>query len=231
MHSVTSTPSAGALITTLRAPALRWSAAFSRAVNRPVDSITTSTLSSFHGSLAGSRSAIHAEGVAVEHDLIALGLDLMLERAVYRVMLEQMGERRGVGDVVDRDDLDLFLVQHRPKSHPADSAETVDSDPDRHSAILPEGLSLSTRNGSRLDKSPSSKRRHFAGQVTANQIYHNFRQQVGYYLRMAPCATHRFRPRRIVGASRTRETPQSSKPQQNAAGAKAICPRPSHHVN
>src|SRR5258708_2294793 len=79
----------------------------------------------------------NAEGVAVEHDLIALGLDLMLERAVYRVMLEQMGQRRGVGDVVDRDDLDLFFVQHRPKGHPADSPETVDSDPDRHSAILP----------------------------------------------------------------------------------------------
>ncbi len=84
----------------------------------------------------------HAEGVAVEHDLIALGLDLMLERAVHRVMLEQMREGLGVGDVVDRDDLDLFLVQHRPKSHPADSAETVDPDPDRHGAILPE-MSLS----------------------------------------------------------------------------------------
>src|SRR6266545_1807973 len=48
---------AGAEMITFLAPPLRWSAAWSRSVNRPVDSSTTSTPRSFHGSLAGSFSA------------------------------------------------------------------------------------------------------------------------------------------------------------------------------
>ena len=116
MHSVTSAPSAGALITTLLAPALRWSAALSRAVNSPVDSTTTCTPSFLPRQLGRVALGENLEGVAVDHDLIALGLDLMLERAVYRVILEQMGQRRGVGDVVDRDDLELFFVQHARKN-------------------------------------------------------------------------------------------------------------------
>src|SRR5580765_4487202 len=47
---------AGAVITTRLAPAVRCFAASSRLVKRPVDSKTTSTPRSFHGSCAGSRS-------------------------------------------------------------------------------------------------------------------------------------------------------------------------------
>ena len=46
---------AGAVMTTFFAPALRCSCAFSRSVNSPVDSKTTSTPRSFHGSCPGSR--------------------------------------------------------------------------------------------------------------------------------------------------------------------------------
>src|SRR3989304_127802 len=45
---------AGALMMTFLAPALRWAAALSRSVNRPVDSRTMVTPRSFHGSCAGS---------------------------------------------------------------------------------------------------------------------------------------------------------------------------------
>ncbi len=48
---------AGAEITTFFAPPARCLAAFSRSVKRPVDSSTTSTPSSPHGSTAGSVSA------------------------------------------------------------------------------------------------------------------------------------------------------------------------------
>ena len=51
----------------------------------------------------------HLERLAVEHDLIAFGLDLVAQRAVDRIVLEQMREGGGVGDVVDGDDLDVFL--------------------------------------------------------------------------------------------------------------------------
>src|ERR1700749_1090062 len=46
-------PVAGAEITTLLAPALRWSSAFSLSVKKPVHSRTTSTLWSFQGISAG----------------------------------------------------------------------------------------------------------------------------------------------------------------------------------
>ena len=55
--SVTSGPVAGAEMITFLAPASRCLAALSRSVNRPVDSITTSTPRSPQGSFAGSRSA------------------------------------------------------------------------------------------------------------------------------------------------------------------------------
>ena len=48
---------AGAEMMTFFAPASRWARAVGPVVNRPVDSITTSTPRSRHGSLAGSRSA------------------------------------------------------------------------------------------------------------------------------------------------------------------------------
>src|SRR4051794_13349890 len=55
--TVTSGSVAGAEMMTFLAPASRCLAASSRLVNRPVDSITTSTPRSSHGSAAGSRSA------------------------------------------------------------------------------------------------------------------------------------------------------------------------------
>ena len=48
---------AGAEMTTFLAPASRWAAALSRSVKKPVDSMTTSTPRSPHGSLPGSRSS------------------------------------------------------------------------------------------------------------------------------------------------------------------------------
>ncbi len=54
---VRSSPLAGAEITTFLAPAARCALAFSASVNRPVDSITYSTPSSFQGSWDGSLTA------------------------------------------------------------------------------------------------------------------------------------------------------------------------------
>jgi len=58
MTSVKSAPSAGAEMMTRRAPASRCFAAASRLVKMPVHSSATSTFRSFHGSFAGSRSAV-----------------------------------------------------------------------------------------------------------------------------------------------------------------------------
>ena len=59
---VASASLAGAEMITRAAPASRWAAASGRVVNRPVDSITTSTPSESHGSAFGSRSARTAIG-------------------------------------------------------------------------------------------------------------------------------------------------------------------------
>ncbi len=55
---------AGALITTFLAPQSRWNFAFSNEVNKPVDSTTTSTPSSFHGSFVVSFSEINFTGTS-----------------------------------------------------------------------------------------------------------------------------------------------------------------------
>src|ERR1700730_9199335 len=74
----------------------------------------------------------HAKSVAVEHDLIALHLDLMRERAVNRIMLEQMGERLCVGDIVDGNDFEILLMKRRAEEHAPDTAEAVDTYFDCH---------------------------------------------------------------------------------------------------
>ena len=71
---VTSGFLAGAVMITFFAPAARCLAAPSRSVNLPVDSKTTSTPRSFHGSAAGSFDGQHLELVAVDDDAVALGL-------------------------------------------------------------------------------------------------------------------------------------------------------------
>src|SRR3972149_2822259 len=58
MHIVMSSSLAGADMMTFFAPAVRWAAALSLFVNRPVHSRAMATLRSFQGSLAGSLSAV-----------------------------------------------------------------------------------------------------------------------------------------------------------------------------
>ena len=66
---------------TFLAPASRCLAASSRLVNRPVDSITTSTPRSPQGSAAGSFSLRTLSSLAVDADAVAGDLDLAREAA------------------------------------------------------------------------------------------------------------------------------------------------------
>ena len=84
---------AGAVITTFFAPAVRCLAASSRLVKSPVDSNTTSTPRSFHGSCAGSRIDSTLNSSPSTEMLSPLGLDLRVQVAEHRVVLEQMRER------------------------------------------------------------------------------------------------------------------------------------------
>jgi hypothetical protein len=68
----------------------------------------------------------------VDEDRLALGLHLGVERAVYGVVLQEMGQGLGVGQVVDRHHFDVRRLQGRAKEHPADPSEPVHSDAHCH---------------------------------------------------------------------------------------------------
>ena len=75
--------------------------------------------------------------VAVDLDRLAFGLDRRAERAECGVVLEEVGERLGVADVVDGDDLETRLqVPRRAIDVAADAAEAVDADLECHRGKL-----------------------------------------------------------------------------------------------
>jgi hypothetical protein len=67
-------------------------------------------------------------GLAAVHDN-ALSLDRHLggQVPVHGIVLEEMRERLGVGEVIDPDDLDVLGRQRRPEEDSTDPPEPVDS--------------------------------------------------------------------------------------------------------
>ena len=57
------------------------------------------------------------------------------EVAEHRVVLQQVRERRGVGDVVDRDEVDVLVAERGAHDVAADPSEPVDAYPDGHSRL------------------------------------------------------------------------------------------------
>ena len=74
----------------------------------------------------------HFELVAIDRDRVPFGLDFCVQVAEHRVVLQQMRQRRRVRQVVDRDEVDVFVGERRPHDVPADAAEPVDANLDRH---------------------------------------------------------------------------------------------------
>jgi hypothetical protein len=68
----------------------------------------------------------------VDNQRIALDGDVALELAVYRIVLEHVGEVLGVEQVVDADDFDIAEILGRAKHHASDPAETVNTDSYSH---------------------------------------------------------------------------------------------------
>jgi hypothetical protein len=100
---------------------------------RPVDSTTTSTPRSFHCRLPGILDGQDLDLAAVDEDGAVLGGDLGLEVAVDGIVLQQMREALGVGEIVDADHLDVTGgFQRRPEKDASDAPETVDADSNAH---------------------------------------------------------------------------------------------------
>ena len=138
-------PFAGAVMITFFAPAARCFAAPSRLVKMPVDSNTTSTPRSFHGSCAGSLtdSTLNSSPSTVMPSPLALTSASQV--AEDRVVLQQVRKRGGVGEVVDRDEVDVLRSQRRAHDVAPDAPEPVDPDLDGHrvsSARMPVSLAL-----------------------------------------------------------------------------------------
>src|SRR5262249_36949649 len=75
----------------------------------------------------------HLDLAAVDEDGGVLGADFRLEVAVDGIVLQQMGERLGIGQIVDADHLDVASgFQRRAEEDASDAPETVDADSNAH---------------------------------------------------------------------------------------------------
>ena len=72
----------------------------------------------------------------VDDEPVLDDLDLAAELAVHRVVLEQVREGLGVGEVVDRHDFDRRVVFHGTEHQTTDAPETVDADSDSQARSL-----------------------------------------------------------------------------------------------
>jgi hypothetical protein len=70
---------------------------------------------------------------AVDHERVAIGTHVAVESSVHRVVLEEVRERRRVGEIVHRDELEVGFLRERRAQHQApDPTEPVDPDFDGH---------------------------------------------------------------------------------------------------
>ena len=89
------------------------------------------------GQLAGIALGGDLDPPAVDDQVVAVGADLAGLGAVDRVALEQQRVGFGVGEVVDRDQLEaaVRLLEHGASDEAADPPEAVDRNSGRHSTI------------------------------------------------------------------------------------------------
>ena len=59
-------------------------------------------------------------------------LDFRVQIAEHRVVLQQVRERRRIGEVVDRHEIDVRVAERGAHDVAADAAEPVDANPDFH---------------------------------------------------------------------------------------------------
>ena len=135
-------PLLGAEMTTFVTPSPRCLAASSRAVKKPgrLDHDLGADGAPVQGARVALGEDLHL--VAVDDDAVLGRDDLALVGPEDRVVLEQVGERLRIGEVVDGDDVDVGARGLRGADDvAADAAEAVDADAYGHGwQVLPEGL-------------------------------------------------------------------------------------------
>jgi hypothetical protein len=123
---------------TFLAPLSAWTLAFSASVNRPVDSMTHVRAEVAPRQLGRVALGERLEALAGDGDLVGGRLHLVRQPAQNRVVLEQVGQGRVVGEVVRPDELDVGARgEHRPEEVAADTAKAIDTHTDSHRSALP----------------------------------------------------------------------------------------------
>ena len=106
---VMSSPDAGAEMMTFFTEPRRCFFASSAAVKRPVDSTTTSTPSDGQSISAGSFGREHPDLFVVDVDMVAMDLHVGMQPPEHGIVLRQMRESRGVGQIVDGHEFEIGL--------------------------------------------------------------------------------------------------------------------------
>ena len=89
------------------------------------------------GQVRGVALGERLDGLAVDDDVVVVVVDGRVEATGDRVVLEQVGERLVVGEVVHRDDLEVgALGEGGAEVVAADAAEAVDADLYGHRCLL-----------------------------------------------------------------------------------------------
>ena len=131
MQIVTSASFDGAEMMTCLDALREWREALSFDVKRPDDSTTISTPRSPQGISAGSGEEKTRSSLP---SMVMLVLGVRRPRSescVHRVVLQQIRERRRVGEIVDGHEFDFEIALERGAQHVApDAPETIDSYPD-----------------------------------------------------------------------------------------------------
>ena len=89
------------------------------------------------GQIGGIALGGNGDGLAVDHDVVALGIDVAVELAVHGVILHHISQIVGGAQVVDAHDLDLGVIQGTTQNHAANTAKTIDANFNAHKLKLP----------------------------------------------------------------------------------------------
>ena len=88
------------------------------------------------GQRAGITLRQHVERAPADLQPVAFHGDRFGKVAEDRIVLQQVGQRVGARDVVDRRELDIAVAERRPQHVAADAAKPVDPDSDAHLRCL-----------------------------------------------------------------------------------------------
>ena len=101
--------------------------AFSASVKKPVDSTTISAPTAGPVQLGRVALGEDLDLLAVDGDEVRAVGDLLLEISEDGVVLEEVGQGGGSGEVVDGDELDVGVAQCGAEDVASDAAEAVDT--------------------------------------------------------------------------------------------------------